>query len=147
MTNLPPLDSGVAETVLTFSAYLENATKALKAKGAIVILSSQTPNNPWEGVSTFPGTGSPPRFATYAETSASRQSVTYLNHWIYSMDLWKRLGASTTNACFPKDHTHTSPTGADHMARSFIKGLQCGSNALKSKINTSAAGVVTGSCL
>ncbi|EPS35507.1 hypothetical protein H072_11069 [Dactylellina haptotyla CBS 200.50] len=143
----PVTYNGVAETVLTFSAYLENATKSLKAKGAIVILSSQTPNNPWEGVTTFPGTGSPPRFVAYAETSAGRQGATYLNHWLYSMDLYKRLGASATNAVYPNDHTHTSPTGADHMARSFIKGLMCGSNALKNKINTSAASVVTGSCL
>ncbi|RVD80550.1 uncharacterized protein DFL_008445 [Arthrobotrys flagrans] len=139
--------NGIAETVLTFSAYLENAANALKAKGAIVILSSQTPNNPWEGVTTFPSTSNPVRFVPYTETSASRTGTTYVNHWLYSMDLYKRLGAAATNAVYPNDHTHTSPTGADHMARSFIKGLQCSSNALKNKINASAASVVTGSCL
>ena len=36
---------GVAETVLTFPAYLEAATKNLTAKGATVIISSQTPEN------------------------------------------------------------------------------------------------------
>ncbi|KAF3186770.1 hypothetical protein TWF788_002992 [Orbilia oligospora] len=143
----PVTYNGVAETVLTFSAYLEKAANALKAKGAIVILSSQTPNNPWEGVTTFPSTSNPVRFVPYTETSASRTGTTYVNHWLYSMDLYKRLGASATNAVYPKDHTHTSPTGADHMARSFIKGLQCSSNALKNKINASAASVVSGSCL
>ncbi|KAK6523167.1 hypothetical protein TWF694_006062 [Orbilia ellipsospora] len=138
---------GVTETVLTFSAYLEKATNSLKAKGAIVILSSQTPNNPWEGVTTFPSTSNPVRFVPYTETSASRTGVTYVNHWLYSMDLYKRLGASATNAVYPNDHTHTSPTGADYMAQAFIKGLSCGTSTLKSKINTSAASVITGSCL
>jgi rhamnogalacturonan acetylesterase len=40
--------NGVAETVLTFGAYIEAATKKYLAKGANVIISSQTPNNPWE---------------------------------------------------------------------------------------------------
>ncbi|KAF3921078.1 hypothetical protein AA313_de0205549 [Arthrobotrys entomopaga] len=139
--------NGVAETVLTFSAYLENATKSLKTKGAIVIISSQTPNNPWEGVTTFPSTNNPVRFVPYAQTSASRQNVTFVNHWLYAMDLYKRLGASATDAVYPNDHTHTSPTGADYMARAFIKGLSCGGDTLKGKINTGAASVITGGCL
>jgi len=137
--------NGVAETVLTFSAYLENATKALKAKGANVIISSQTPNNPYDGGTTY--NCSPSRFVGYAQTSASRQAVPYVDHEAYACDLYKRLGASAVNKLYPNDHTHTSPTGADDMARSFIKGLSCGSAPLKSKINASAASVITGSCL
>jgi rhamnogalacturonan acetylesterase len=41
--------NGVAETVLTFGAYVQAATKKYQALGANVIISSQTPNNPWEG--------------------------------------------------------------------------------------------------
>lgn len=41
--------SGTAETVLTFPAYLQNAARTFKAKGASVIISSQTPHNPYEG--------------------------------------------------------------------------------------------------
>ena len=37
---------GVRETVLTFPAYLENAAKTLKALGANVLFSHQTPDNP-----------------------------------------------------------------------------------------------------
>lgn len=121
----------------------------MKAKGANVIIASQTPRNPWAGTTTWPGTANPIRFVPYAQTSAQRESVTYVNHWLFAMDLYRRLGASTTNALYPTsgDVVHTSPTGADHMARAFIKGLQCSSGALKSKINASAASVVTGSCV
>ncbi|KAL1610257.1 hypothetical protein SLS60_001922 [Paraconiothyrium brasiliense] len=41
--------NGETVTILTYPAYLINAGKALVAKGAKVIISSPTPNNPWEG--------------------------------------------------------------------------------------------------
>ncbi|KAK1774027.1 hypothetical protein QBC45DRAFT_426180 [Copromyces sp. CBS 386.78] len=37
------------EKVYTFNYYVETAAKAIIAKGASVIFSSQTPNNLWEG--------------------------------------------------------------------------------------------------
>lgn len=45
--------NGVAETVLTYPAYQLNAIKLMVAKGAHVILSGPTPDNPWETVRTF----------------------------------------------------------------------------------------------
>lgn len=54
---------GVNETIYTFPAYLEMASELYLAKGAKVILSSATPNNPWE-TGTF--TWSPNRFEYFA---------------------------------------------------------------------------------
>ncbi|KAG9024946.1 hypothetical protein FRB95_010848, partial [Tulasnella sp. JGI-2019a] len=48
---------GVTETVLTFPAYEINAAELIMAKGGHVILSSATPDNPWEtGVYVEPTT-------------------------------------------------------------------------------------------
>lgn len=54
--------SGVAETVLTFPAYIKNAATKMLAKGAKVIVSSATPNNIWEDGS---GSWGPDRFYYY----------------------------------------------------------------------------------
>lgn len=48
MLTLLASTSGVAETVLTFPAYIKNAATKMLAKGAKVIVSSATPNNVWE---------------------------------------------------------------------------------------------------
>ena len=56
-------NSGVAETVLTFPAYLKNAASKMIAKGAKVVFSTATPNNPWESGSFSWG---PDRFYYYS---------------------------------------------------------------------------------
>ena len=52
-------------TVYTFNKYIEDAVNSLQAKSAKVIVSSQTPDNPYDvGFD-------PSRFVGYAETAAS----------------------------------------------------------------------------
>lgn len=55
--------SNATEIVLTYPTYLINASKMFLAKGAKVILSSPTPDNPWE---TGNYTYAPDRFSYYA---------------------------------------------------------------------------------
>ncbi|KAJ6072199.1 hypothetical protein N7499_010213 [Penicillium canescens] len=95
--------NGVAETVLTFPAYLEKAAKTFKAKGANVLISSQTPNNPWE-TGTF--TYSPSRFVEYARLAAEVAGVSYVDHGAYVADRFETLGLTTVDSYFPLDHTH-----------------------------------------
>ena len=57
-----------AVTVLTYPAYITNAGKLFTAKGAKVIVSSPTPDNPWE-TGTF--LYAPSRFTTYSLASAT----------------------------------------------------------------------------
>jgi rhamnogalacturonan acetylesterase len=64
----------------------------------------------------------------------------------------KNLGANTTKANYPQDHTHTSPFLADVMARSFILGVKCGTSGLASLVVNStesltAADGVLGGCI
>lgn len=125
--------NGVAETVLTFPKYLENATAKFKAKGANVLISSQTPNNPWE-TGTF--TYSPSRFVEYAKLAASNAGASYVDHGAYVADIFESLGLSTVDAYFPLDHTHTSTEGAEAVAKAFFKGVVCAGNDLQGLLNT-----------
>ncbi|OBT40162.1 hypothetical protein VE00_08823 [Pseudogymnoascus sp. WSF 3629] len=130
--------NGVAETVLTFPRYLENAANSIKAKGASVIISSQSPNNPYES-GTFVYSGS--RFVAMAALAASNAGVDYVDHGQYTANAFEASGATTVNAYFPNDHTHTSNAGALAVADAFVRGVLCGDTALTEFVtNTNVAG-------
>ncbi|KAF5385098.1 hypothetical protein D9615_001278 [Tricholomella constricta] len=133
---------GTTVVIHTFPYYIQNAVNSLKTKGAIPIVSSQTPSNIWSSGVITAG----PRFVEYAQTAASRTSVTYLNHYAYVAQAYNKLGQTTTTTFFPVDHTHTSPAGANVVAQAFVRGLLCGTNSLKSKVN-SAGQAVPNSCM
>ncbi|KAI0010742.1 GDSL-like Lipase/Acylhydrolase [Xylariaceae sp. FL0662B] len=125
---------GVAETVLTYPAYYKNAAQLMLDKGAKVILSAPTPNNVCEsGTCSW----SESRFDYYAWLAASQlggteKGVYYVPHGAYAAQAMINLGASTVNANYPNDHTHTGPYMADVMAGSFALGLKCGTSELGS---------------
>jgi rhamnogalacturonan acetylesterase len=139
--------NGVKETVHTFPWYLTEAGKAIIAKGAKVIMSSQTPNNPWEGGSFAYGDGG--RFVGYAKAVAAAlgSNAMYVDHGGYTANYFKGIGKAATDKMFPQDHTHTSPVGADFVAKAFVKGVQCGGGGfLKGFVRNSTESIV-GSCL
>jgi rhamnogalacturonan acetylesterase len=139
--------SGVAETVLTYEAYLVNAANLFKSKGANVIISSATPNNPWETGSFVYSTS---RFTTFASDAAKNSGSTFIDHGTYTANKYKALGecgfgmlshilmriagAATVDSYYPNDHTHTSPGGANVVAGAFIQGLEASSSTLKNYI-------------
>ncbi|KAH8200796.1 hypothetical protein TruAng_005033 [Truncatella angustata] len=144
--------NGAAETVLTYPAYYENAAKLFLAKGAKVIMSSATPNNICEsGTCSW----SASRFDYYAWYAASvaggtAKGVYHVPHGTYAAQVMKNLGASTVNANYPNDHTHTGPYMADIMARAFALGLKCGTSALGAAITNSTSSMtstVLGPCI
>ncbi|KAF4974168.1 hypothetical protein FZEAL_8898 [Fusarium zealandicum] len=120
------------EKVYTFAFYVLQAAKLMTAKGATVILSSQTPNNQWEGGSYG---DSPPRFVAYqakAAKDANDKAVTYVDNFRAVSNMYKKLGNSAVNAFYPKDHTHTSPAGADMIAQAFVQAISEELNGLTS---------------
>lgn len=125
---------GVNETVLTFPAYIENAANTFTSLGANVLISSQTPNNPWE-TGTF--SYSPSRFVGYAEVAAETANVAYVDHGAYTANIFESLGEETVDSYFPNDHTHTSADGALVVAQAFLKAVVCGDVALTEYLNTS----------
>jgi rhamnogalacturonan acetylesterase len=115
--------NGVKETVHTFPWYLTEAGKKIIAKGAKVIMASQTPNNPWESGSFVYTDGG--RFVGYAKDVAKAlgSNAMYVDHGAYTANYYKSIGKAATDKLFPQDHTHTSPAGADVVAKAFVKGL------------------------
>ncbi|KAL1311788.1 hypothetical protein AAFC00_001871 [Neodothiora populina] len=135
--------NGVTETVYTFPKYLEWAAANLTAKGAHVIISSQTPNNPDE---TGVFVDSIPRFVGLAKTAATAAKVDYVDHNAYTFAAYKTKSVSTVNSYFPNDHTHTAPVAAALVAQTFVRGLVCGNSGLKSYVKN-ATSSIEGSCL
>lgn len=115
--------SSTGETVYTFVYYVTQAAKLMTAKGATVILSSQTPNNQWES-GTF--SSAPSRFVAYTQTAVKAlgdSAVTYVDHFQAVTNMNEKLGANAVNAFYPSDHTHTSPKGADAAAKAFTQAI------------------------
>ncbi|KAI0754625.1 SGNH hydrolase [Daedaleopsis nitida] len=130
------------EKVYTFVFYEVQAAKAMQAKGANIIISSQTPDNPWESGSF---TYAPSRFVGYAQTAAKAVSADYVDHGQYVADRFQALGASTVDSYYPNDHTHTSPTGANVVAAAFVKGVLCANDKLAPHVKNSTSSI-PGTC-
>ena len=115
------------ETVYTFNYYVEKAARSYIAKGANVIISSQTPNNMWEGGKY---NGAPSRFVAYAAAAAKNvgNGAYYVDHFVACGKLFLKLGNAKTNTLFPKDHTHTSPEGGDLVAQAFVQAVATSMN-------------------
>ncbi|KAH0275903.1 putative rhamnogalacturonan acetylesterase, partial [Aureobasidium melanogenum] len=80
--------NGKTETVRTFPWYLEQAATSYLAKGAHVLISSQTPNNPDQsGVFV----SSTPRFVDLGRTAATNAKVDYIDHNAYTLAAYKAL--------------------------------------------------------
>ena len=123
--------SGVAETVLTYEAYLVNAAKMFEAKGASVIISTATPDNPWE-TGTF--TYSANRFVQYCKDAATATGATFVDHGQSTANAFQALGATTVDSYYPNDHTHTSPAGANVVAKAFVDALVTTNSTLKNYV-------------
>ncbi|EKM84104.1 hypothetical protein AGABI1DRAFT_67318 [Agaricus bisporus var. burnettii JB137-S8] len=134
--------AGQSLVIHTFPYYIQNAVVAIQAKGAIPIISSQTPSNDWSNGRIVAG----PRFVGYAQTAANRTGATYVDHYAYVAQAYNKLGQTATTAFYPGDHTHTSPAGANVVAQAFMRGILCGNSSLKSKANSAGQSVPNG-CL
>ncbi|KAH7122109.1 putative rhamnogalacturonan acetylesterase precursor [Dactylonectria estremocensis] len=116
------ISDDTGETVYTFIYYVVQASNLMLAKGATVILSSQTPNNQWE---TGVYGGSAPRFVGYQKTAADSlgDSVTFVDHFQAVSNMYFQMGSDAVNALYPNDHTHTSPEGASLAAQAFVQAI------------------------
>lgn len=141
--------------------YLRRMIADAKAKQATIIISSQTPNNPYEfvlllgaiilsvdspGIALYRNSdtivNSPPRFVPYAKNLATAAGVPYVDHFAAAISLFTKLGKATTEGYYPIDHTHTNEAGANQMAWAFLSGLKCPSaqSALATYVNSAGQG-------
>lgn len=131
------------QTVYTFPFYIVQAARLLTGRGATVVLSTQTPNNLWEGGTYYGGAG--PRFVdlmAYAHRAlAMPDRIGFVDHYQAVANTYRRLGNQATNALYPRDHTHTSPQGADLVAQAFAQAIATqmnGTTTLRSYIQPNA---------
>jgi len=99
---------------------MEDAAKAFKDAGTQVIISSQTPPNPFRD-----HTGATPVYALYAKAVAKKTGVSFVDHFSLTRDEYFGLGAVAVNGMLPSDGVHTTLAGADVVARSFVRGVLC----------------------
>ncbi|KAK4161408.1 SGNH hydrolase-type esterase domain-containing protein [Cladorrhinum sp. PSN259] len=134
------------EKVYTYNYYMEQATRKLIAKGAKVVISSQTTKNPWQN-GVWSGNSAPPRFVDYAKNAARNvggNNVGFVDHYQSVVKAYQRLGSAAVNAFYPQDYTHTSPAGADVVAQAFVQAVARdfnGTTALKSYVKNPAPSV------
>ncbi|KAJ7706017.1 rhamnogalacturonan acetylesterase [Mycena rosella] len=134
--------NGTQILIHSFAFYIENAVNSIKAKGGIPIISSQTPDNIWSGTAIAAGG----RFVTYAQSVGTDTTITYVDHYDYTAQAYNQLGQTAVTAFYPIDHLHTSTSGALVVAEAFVRGLLCGTSALKSFVNAAGKAVPNG-CL
>ncbi|KAJ6621205.1 rhamnogalacturonan acetylesterase [Mycena sp. CBHHK59/15] len=135
--------NGTQILIHSFAWYVENAVNAIKAKGGIPIISSQTPDNIWSNSTTVAAGG---RFVTYAHSVGTDTNIAYVDHFDYVAQAYEKLGQTAVNAFYPIDHLHTSPAGALVVAEAFVRGLLCGTSALKNFVSSVGKAVPNG-CL
>ncbi|EMD61028.1 hypothetical protein GGP41_009952 [Bipolaris sorokiniana] len=140
--------NGQKVTVRTYNWYLTEAGKKFIAKGAKVIVSSQTPNNPWESGSFQYTDGG--RFVGYARDVAKAlgSNAMFVDHGKYTANMFKGLGKAGTDALFVAgDHTHTNAKGADAVAKAFFKAVQCAGGGFFQGSIRNATASIPGTCL
>jgi len=161
--------------VQTYVTYLKNATSLFLSKGAKVIISSPTPNNPWEyGNYSYTPTiftyyswyhSSPPlsfsiqlhhptpkpniHRLSVSQLGGTSSGVYFLPHSQYAAHMMQNLGIGI-DQYFPLDHGHTAPYLASLVAQSFVLGLKCGTAPLQGLVTNATSrieGGLLGTCL
>jgi len=144
--------NGTTEVIQTYPTYLMEASQLFLAKGAKVIISSPTPDNPWE-TGTF--VYAPNRFTFFSwlavsELGGPAAGVFFVDHGQSTAQMMDDLGATVVNANYPIDHTHTSSVLANFVAEAFVLGLKCGTSGLADLVINATArleGPTLGSCV
>lgn len=110
--------------------YLRNASSIFLSLGAKVIISSQTPTNPYESgaYSWVPTIFQHYSWYVVDSLGGPDKGIYYVNHGDYSAQALLLMGQTETDVSFPKDNTHTSPYLADIFAKEFVLGVKCGTS-------------------
>jgi lysophospholipase L1-like esterase len=126
------LKTGEHEVVRTFGWYMRKMINETKEKGAIPIVLSMTARNVWsDGKIERQNT-----FCTLAKEISVGTQVTFIDLRNLIADQYTLLGPVRVAQLFPKDHTHTSPTGAFINASILVSGLKAIKSPLTQMLNT-----------
>jgi lysophospholipase L1-like esterase len=136
--------AGKVETIHTFGWYLRKMIDDAKAKGVHPILLTPTIRNIWTapdgspcGAATQPAC--PPgahikrnlgSYDDWDRKVAAQEHIPVLELGTVEADRLEALGPEKTAPLFPKDHTHTSPEGADLVAQCVATAIRTSDPAL-----------------
>ncbi len=113
--------TGEAETVYTFGHYIRKMVTDVRDRQAQPILLSLTVRNIWEEGRVERGSG---EYREWTRQLAEELEVPFVDLTGIIADCYEDLGQEMVGAFFPKDHTHTSETGARLNAELVVSGLQ-----------------------
>jgi lysophospholipase L1-like esterase len=135
--------AGKVETVHTFGWYLRKMIDDAKAKGVYPILLTTTIRNIWttpEGTPCGAAAQAACPAGSHIERDlgyndwirqvASQENIPVLELGNVEADRLEALGPEKTAPLFPKDHTHTSPDGANLVAESVAAVIRNSSTPL-----------------
>ena len=109
------------ELVHSFGWYVRKMIADVRAKKATPVLLSLTVRNEWrEG--TVERTNGP--WSAFTAELGKTENVAFIDLTSLIADDYERRGAAAVKPFFPKDHTHTSPEGADLNARLVVAALK-----------------------
>ncbi len=109
------------EVVHTFGWYIRKMVADVKAKGATPVLLSLTLRNIWNDGKVERGSGS---YRAWDRELAAREGIAFVDLSRILADSYQELGREKVGTFFAKDHTHTSPAGAEFTAAAVVAGLK-----------------------
>lgn len=115
------LADGRKEVVHTYGWYLRRFISDAKARRATPIILSLTVRNIWKNGRVERGSGS---FKQWASEVARAQGVDFIDVTTLIADTYEAIGQEKVQELFARDHTHTSPSGAQMNAGIVIAGLK-----------------------
>lgn len=114
------LPDGHLETVHTYGWYMRRYIAETRAKKATPILLTLTVRNLWKDGTIERDMG----YTAPLQQLATEQHVELVDMASVAADQFQALGAEKTALLFPKDHTHTSPEGAELNSAAVVTALR-----------------------
>ncbi len=109
------------ELVHSFGWYVRKMIAEVRAKKATPVLLSLTVRNEWRD-GKVERTNGP--WSAFAAELGKIENVAFIDLTTLIADEYERRGTAAVKPFFPKDHTHTSPEGADLNARLVVAALK-----------------------
>jgi len=123
--------AGTTETVHTYGWYLRKYIDETKAKGATPALLTLTVRNIWTtGPDGKPHIERDMGYTALIQQVAQQEHIQLIDMGTLEADAYEKLGPTATAPFFPKDHTHTSPEGAERNAEAVAQALRLAKSPL-----------------
>ncbi|HVU23124.1 MAG TPA: GDSL-type esterase/lipase family protein, partial [Opitutus sp.] len=113
--------TGKPETVHTFGWYVRKMIADVRAHAATPIVLSLTVRDIWQDGKVERGSGD---YREWDRALAAAEGVEFVDLTRIIADEYQELGEAKVKEFFPRDHTHTSPAGADFNAAAVVTGLK-----------------------